>query len=186
MKNRLNWNECFQNYLARIMRGTSGRAKLAYRTMMTDFRGGKQMPCGIETWDKVFAIEFPGEIVPKLCPPSWLPRGSSYAALTRKSPNFCDIRLESGTAKLKNPENFAGKIAKIKARSIVPIKHEKYEFDDNHNNMLVARTSETGPDMIKNYGKIEAVIEMFNDGAFTAVGALARISKIVNGEVAHV
>lgn len=45
----------------------------------------------------------------------------------------------------------------------------------------VLRSCESGADMIKNYGKIEAVIEMFNDGAFTAIGALARISQIIKG-----
>lgn len=45
----------------------------------------------------------------------------------------------------------------------------------------VLRSTESGSDMIKNYGKIEAVVEMFNDGMFTAVGALARIANIVQG-----
>lgn len=43
----------------------------------------------------------------------------------------------------------------------------------------VLRSTESGADMIKNYGKIEAVLEMFNDGMFTAVGALSRISLII-------
>jgi hypothetical protein len=75
---------------------------------------------------------------------------------------------------------------RIKAKR-VPGKHERYEFDDMHSNMLVARVSETGTDMIRAYGKIEAVVEMYIDGTLNAIKAFDRITEIINGkgEVPH-
>ena len=48
------------------------------------------------------------------------------------------------------------------------------------------RSSESGSEMIKNYGKIEAVIEMYQDGTVDPGLALKRIIQIVKGEVSHV
>jgi hypothetical protein len=45
----------------------------------------------------------------------------------------------------------------------------------------VLRSTESGSDIIKNYGKIEAVVEMYQDGTMDPGKALKRIIEIVKG-----
>ena len=79
-------------------------------------------------------------------------------------------------------QDLAGNMPKRKPSERVPIQQKPYEFDDMHSNMLVARVSETGTDMIRAYGKIEAVVEMYKDGTLNALKAFDRITEIITGK----
>lgn len=63
----------------------------------------------------------------------------------------------------------------------VPLNNTPMSYDDGLHNILKAQTSESGSDMIRNYGKIDMVIEMYESGPMRPEQALKRIIEIVKG-----
>ena len=56
--------------------------KGAWNAMLRDLRCGKLF--GFGTWREIWAAENPGQRIPQVCPPAWVPRGWTYQNLEAK------------------------------------------------------------------------------------------------------
>jgi hypothetical protein len=83
MKRNNIWLESFRLYIEQEPPNVYGVQKEAHRKMMSDLRSGKDMPCGLGDWRKIWPICYPDEQVPAKCPSCWMPPGSSYNHLQR-------------------------------------------------------------------------------------------------------
>lgn len=70
--------DAFKTYAERDVNTSRG----GYEAMLRDLRAGKTFAFG--TWRDLWKRQYPFEAVPAFCPPSWVPRGFTYANMMEK------------------------------------------------------------------------------------------------------